>query len=429
MNSDHDMKNLRAVLDRVSLPPMVPMTRRLPDDSLSDVAGEVRRSMDESPGLAASIKPGQRIAVAVGSRGMADLPILVREVVQWFLAKGASPFIVPAMGSHGNATAEGQTALLTGLGVTEESAGCPIVSRMDVVLLGRLPNGLNVYLDKAAHDEADGIFLINRVKGHTSFRGKWESGLVKMLVIGLGKQIGADSCHTYGMHTMPDNLPAMAAVTMEKAPVLGGLAVVENALDKVCLLEVVDREHLLERDAELLLYARERMPSLPCSQLDVLIVDKMGKDISGAGMDPNVLGRYTIPGMSGDLAITRIVALDLTEASHGNAVGMGLADFITSRLWKKVDYEACYLNALTSNSTRGVYTPLVLPTDRDAIRGAVKTSTVPDLNKLRMMRIEDTLKLSRFSVTACMVDEMQERGCIVAGPEKALEFTPEGRLV
>jgi hypothetical protein len=333
------------------------------------------------------------------------------------------------MGSHGNATAEGQISLLAELGITEASAGCSIRSHMDVVRLGSLPNGLSVYFDRTAHEEADGVFLINRIKGHTSFRGKWESGLVKMLVIGLGKQAGADSCHKYGMHAMPDNLPVMASVALRKTPVLGGLAVVENALDKICLLEVVGRERLLERDAELLSFARGRMPALPCSQLDVLIVDRMGKDISGTGMDPNVLGRYTSPGMSGGPSIKRIVALDLTEASHGNAIGMGLADFITRRFQKKIDYEACYLNALTSTNTRGAYTPLVLPTDRDAILSAVKTSNVAEPEKLRMMRIQDTLKLFRFAATPCMVEELCERGCIVEGPEKNLAFTPEGRIV
>lgn len=429
MNYRRDMKNLRAILDRVVLPPIVPMLRTLPDDSITDVAGELFRRLEQAPGLAASITPGKRIAIAVGSRGIAELPVLVHGVVDWFRGKGAAPFIVPAMGSHGNATAEGQRSLLAELGVTEESVGCPIRSCMDVVQLGSLPNCLGVYFDRTAYEEADCIFLINRVKGHTSFRGKWESGLIKMLVIGLGKHVGADSCHTYGMHTMSDNLSAMASITLHKTPVLGGLAVVENALDKICLLEIVGREMLLERDAELLVFARKRMPSLPCSQLDVLIVDKIGKDISGAGMDPNVLGRYTSPGMSGDPSIKRIVALDLTEASHGNAIGMGLADFITSRFQKKIDYEACYINALTSTNTKGAYTPLVFSTDREAILGAIKTSNVTDPGKLRMMRIQDTLKLFRFAATPCMVDELREQGCEVAGSAKALDFTPKGRLL
>lgn len=429
MKSPQDMKKLQAILDRVTLPPMMPMFRKLPDDSIADVAEELHHHLEESADLASSVTPGKRIAVAVGSRGIAGLPMLVHGVVDWLRGKGAVPFIVPAMGSHGNATAEGQVSLLAELGVTEASAGCPIRSSMGVVRLGTLSNGLGVYIDRTAYEEADGIFLINRVKAHTSFHGKWESGLVKMLVIGLGKHVGADSCHTLGMHTMPDNLPTMATMIMQKTSVLGGLAVVENALDKVCLLEVVGQERFLERDAELLAFARKRMPALPCSQLDVLIVDRMGKDISGAGMDPNVLGRYTSPGMSGGPSIKRIVALDLTEASHGNAIGMGLADFITRRFWEKIDYEACYLNALTSTNTQGAYTPLVLPTDRHAVLAAVKTSSVADPTKLRMMRIQDTLRLFRFAATPCMVEELCEQGCEVEGPEKALEFTPGGLIL
>lgn len=422
------MQTLQKILDRVSIPPMVPMIRNIPDDSIPDVKAAVVSAMNADESLGRAVTPGKRIAVAVGSRGIANLPLLVRTVVAWFQAKEAAPFIVPAMGSHGGATAEGQLALLADLGVTEDSTGCSIRSSMEVVPLGTLPNGLGIYFDRTAHEEADGVFMINRIKGHTNFRGKWESGLVKMLAIGLGKHVGADSCHTYGFETMAGNIPAMAAVSLQKVPVLGGLAVVENSLDKVCLVEVLNARNLLERDAELLRFAKTRMPSLPCDQLDVLIVDEMGKDISGAGMDPNVLGRYSVPHMSGGPSISRIVVLNLTDASHGNSIGMGLADFTTYRFRDAINHEAAYINSLTSTATKGSYTPLVLPTDRDAIRGAIKTSNVPDMEKLRMMRIKNTLELLSFSVTPVMVNELEEQGCAVVGPAGDLAFTAEGQL-
>lgn len=425
---ENAMRNLKKIIDHIKLPPMVRVIQTPFDDAIGDVAGETMRALERS-GIGARIKPGMRIAIAVGSRGVANIPILARCVVTWFREKGAEPFIVPAMGSHGNATAEGQVSLLADLGVTEETARCPIRSCMDVVPLGHLSNGLGVYIDRLAHEEADGIFVINRVKPHTSFRGKWESGLIKMITIGLGKQVGANSCHTYGFHTMADNLPAMAAVTLAKASILGGLAAVENANDKTCLVEGVSAEKLMERDAELQAFARTRMPTLPFDQLDVLIIDEIGKNISGCGADPNVIGRYTVPHMSGGPFINRIVALDITEPSHGNAIGMGLADFITKKFRDKINFEAVYINAMTAASTRGAYMPMVFPTDFDAIRGAVKASSVTDMEKLRMARIRNTLEINELYATPCMIAELRKRDCVIEGKPEGMRFSSEGRLL
>ncbi len=422
------MKKIQEVLSRVEIPPMARMVRNIPDDTLPDAVAASFSALEES-GIAGMVTPGMRIAVAAGSRGIAGYPAIMRACIDWFRAKGAVPFIVPAMGSHGGATAQGQVALLAGLGVTEESAGCPIRASMDVVKLGELGNGLGVYMDRIAHDEADGVFVLNRVKPHTNFRGKWESGLVKMLAIGLGKHTGADSCHSHGFQAMAENMPAMAAVVLERASILGGLAVVENAMDKTCRVEAVPAAAMFDRDAGLLEFARTRMPSLPFDSLDVLVVEEMGKNISGSGMDPNVLGRYSVPHMSGGPAISRIVVLDLTDASHGNAIGMGLADFIPWRFRDKIDFEAGYINSLTSTTTRGSYMPLALPTDRDAIRAAIKTCNVTDSGKLRMARIKNTLELGSFSVTPCMVEELLARGCEIAGPAEELAFSANGSLV
>ena len=422
------MENLRRVLSRITIPSMVPMIRHIHDDSVKDVVKETTEALERS-GIAANIDPGMRVAVAVGSRGIANISVLVRASVSWLRAKGAEPFIVPAMGSHGQATAEGQRSLLADLGVTEESAMCPVRASMDVVKLGELPNGLGVYFDRVAYEEADAVFVINRVKPHTNFRGKWESGIVKMLTIGLGKQIGADSCHTYGFSTMAENVPAMAEISLEKVNILGGVAVVENAMDQTCLIEAVRPERFLERDAALLEFARTCMPSLPIETLDILIVDEMGKNISGAGMDPNVIGRCSVSGVIFSPVINRIVVLDLTEESHGNAIGMGLADFITFRFKEKIDYEAAYINSMTATTTKGAFMPMAFPSDFDAIRGAIKTSNVTDMKKLRMMRIKNTLEMTHLGVTPNMVDELRQQGCEVDGPEASLEFSPDGTLM
>ena len=422
------MQNLKKIISHITLPPVVRVIQTLLDDALVDIEGEALSALEHS-GIAAKIKPGMRIAIAVGSRGLANIPVLAKSVVTWLRGKGAEPFIVPAMGSHGNATAEGQASLLADLGVTEETTGCPIRSCMDVVMLGRLPNGLGVYIDRLAYEEADGIFVINRVKPHTSFRGRWESGLVKMITIGLGKQVGADSCHTYGFHTMAENLPAMASISLGKANILGGLAAVENASDKTCLLEGVPIERLMDRDAELLAFARTRMPSLPFDQLDVLIIDEIGKNISGCGIDPNVIGRYTVPHINGGPSISRIVALDITEPSHGNSIGMGLADFITEQFRNKIDFEAVYINAMTAASTRGAFTPMVFPTDFDAIRGAIKASSVTDMGALRMARIRNTLDICELYATPCMINELVDRGCVIASTPEDMKFSSEGRLL
>jgi hypothetical protein len=373
------------------------------------------------------IVPGMRIAMAVGSRGVANLPLLVRMSVDWFKALGAKPFIVPAMGSHGLASAEGQTALLASLGVTDACMGCPIQSCMEVVKLGELPNGLPVYMDSQAY-AADGIFVLNRVKPHPSFRGPHESGLLKMITIGLGKQIGADSCHTYGFSHMHENLPAMAAISLQKTNILGGLGVVENALEKTCLIKVAVREELFSCDEELLNIAKSKLLRLPFTMLDVLIVDEIGKNISGSGMDSNVVGRFSSDHMRSEIRFTKIVALDLTPESHGNAAGMGHANFITHRLRDKTDFEAMYANCLTATETRAVCMPPALATDQDAVKAAVKTCFQPDVDRIRMAHIKNTMEMQRFEASACLMEEAIAKGCHLIRPAIPMRFDSDGIL-
>jgi len=409
------------------LPRMVRVRQVFRDDALADVAAALRAEI-AAPAIAQRIKPGARIAVAVGSRGLADLPLVVHVVVDELKRRGAQPFIVPAMGSHGSATAEGQQALLAALGVTEASAGCPIVSSMETVELGKLPNGLPVYMDKQSM-LADGIVVINRVKLHTSFSGASESGLVKMLSIGLGKQRGAESCHAEGMEHMAQNIVDMARVKLKHAPVLFGVATLENASEKISRVAAVPAESLVERDAELLVEARRNMPSIPFTPLDVLVIDRMGKEFSGTGMDPHITGRTTTPFVTVAQQVKRMVVLDLSDKSKGNATGMGLADVCTRRLADKVDYEATYANHLTSTVIWHAKVPMTLPTDRRAIQAAAKTSNVPDLAALRVVRIPNTLHLEHLAVSEAMLDQAARHPAVeVLGDPQPWAFDAEGNL-
>ena len=281
------------LLQDIVLPKMIRVTQNFPNNAIQDIAGTVRTEL-RKPAITGRVKKGMRVAVAVGSRGVAEIPQIVRVVVEELKVLGAKPFIVPAMGSHGGASAEGQIEVLAGLGVTESSAGCPIVSCMDTIELGVLKNGLPVLMDKNAM-QADGIVVINRVKPHTSFSGNIESGLVKMITIGLGKQKGADSCHALGFKYMAEFIVDMARVKLQKAPFLFGVGTVENAYDKVAKIAVIPAEDIIDTEKQLLVESKKNMPKILFDPLDVLVVDQMGKEFSGSGMDPHITGRASVP--------------------------------------------------------------------------------------------------------------------------------------
>jgi hypothetical protein len=416
-----------SLLRDIALPKMVRVRQLFPSDALGDVAGALRAELG-APAIAERVRKGARIAVAVGSRGLADLPLVVNTVIDELKRRGAAPFIVPAMGSHGGATAEGQTGLLAALGVTEASAGCPIVSSMETVELGRLPNGLPVYMDKQSM-QADGIVIINRVKPHTSFSGPSESGLVKMLSIGLGKQKGAESCHAIGFAHMAQNIVDMAQVKLKHAPILFGVATIENAYEKISRVAAVPAEHIVARDAELLQEAKRSMPRILFNPLDVLVVDQMGKEFSGTGMDPHITGRTSTPYVEVVQQATRMVVLDLSDKSKGNATGMGLADICTRRLADKVDVEPTYANHLTSTVVWHAKVPMTMPTDQRAIQAAIKTCNVPDLARLRVVRIPNTLHLEHIAISAAMLEQASRTaGIEVIGEPQPWAFDADGNL-
>ncbi|MEM6733946.1 MAG: DUF362 domain-containing protein, partial [Myxococcota bacterium] len=336
------------------------------------------------------ITPGQRVAVAVGSRKLASLVDIVRATVEALRARGAQVFIVPAMGSHGGATQEGQQRVLERYGITEAQVGAPIDPSLETLSLGRTESGFSVPFARSVL-AADALLLINRVKPHTSFRAPIESGLVKMLVIGLGKHAGATEIHAQGYTTFAQTLPEAFELICKHVPVLGGLATVENSTHAVGLLEFVPTDAILEREPTLLDHARSLMPRIPFARLDVLIVDQVGKDLSGTGMDPNVTGRPTAAQLSRDQGPQRLVALRLTNETEGNANGVGAADIVTHRLAERVDWTKTWTNNITSTELAGGRLPIVMATDRDAIALALHSCTGVGPEGVRLARISSTM--------------------------------------
>ena len=420
-------EKLAAILQDAELPELLKVTRHFPQDGISDVADAVTNALDRS-GVACALAPGGSVALGVGSRGIASLPEVVRATVGWFQGKGAKPFIVPCMGSHGGATAEGQKQLLGHLGITEEAMRCAVISGMDVTQVGTLPNGLPVYMDAGA-DAASAVFVINRVKAHTAFTGRHESGLLKMLTIGLGKRRGAESCHELGFGAFAEIMPEMGRCLLQQRPgILGGLALVENERDQLCHVEAVRRHELVERDAQLLVLAKRRMATLPFAQVDVLLIQRMGKNISGAGMDPNITGRSPSPFKSGGLQAGKMGVLRLTPQSRGNATGIGAADVTTRSLADALDAESTYINVLTSTVLRSAMLPVVMPDDRTAVQCLVKTCNACGRG-IRLAYIQDTLSLGRFWASPALAAELRDReDCDVDAGMQPFVFDGQGCL-
>jgi len=391
----------------MKIPRLIKVRQYFKREYIEDIEDRVRWEILK---LGISIKPGSEIAIAVGSRGIRNIDRIVKATVGVIKEMGGKPFIVPAMGSHGGATAEGQKELLEGYGIREEVIGAPIRSSMEVV---ELPSdGLvnRVFMDKIAYS-ADGTIVINRIKPHTDFHGDIESGLLKMCVIGLGKHKQAIEIHRFGTYGLKHLIPLTAERIIKYGNIIFGIAIVENAYDETMIIEGVKPEEFEETDRRLLKIAKENMPSLPVDNLDLLIVDQMGKDISGAGMDTNIIGRIYIDGEPEPERpkITRIVVTDLTEKTHGNAIGIGLADFTTRKLFEKIDFNATYQNAVTSTFVLRGKIPIIAEDSRTAIEWALKTCGPIEIENAKIIRIKDTLSLSELYVSKSILDEINDR--------------------
>lgn len=408
-------------------PPLVPVTQHFDRPRVRDITATLRREIARIP---AGEIAGKRIAITVGSRGIAELPTIIRALVGALRACRAAPFIVPAMGSHGGATAEGQIKVLNGYGITETAIGAPIRSSMDVVEITRLDDGTPLYIDRIA-SEADGIVIANKIKPHADFKGAYESGMVKMLCIGLGKHKGAVALHDHGFGRFHSLLPQAAQALLERLPVLFGLAILENAFDDLMHLEIVPRQLMLEREKELLARAKSSIGRLPFPEIDVLIVDEIGKNISGEGMDPNVTGR---PGsrLAGFEApsIQKIVALDVTPHSHGNGVGIGSADLTTRKCVEKIDLGAMYTNAITATILDPAKLPIILNSDHDAICVALKTCNRITPASAKIVRIQNTLEVEKIQVSPALLPQVERNPRLsVCGQAAHMTFDHNGNLI
>ncbi len=369
------------------------------------------------------ILPGQRVAVGVGSRGTHDLRVIVATVVECLRAMQLEPYIIPAMGSHGGATAEGQELMLAELGISEKTVKAPIVSNMDVVSLGHIESGAEVFFAKDAI-AADHIMVINRIKPHTAFRSDVESGLCKILAVGCGRQIGAANMHKYDL---AKSIVPAARLIMQKTSVLGGLGVTENASGGTHSIKLVGPQGFADLDREFLKIAWQLLPKLPVDDLDILLVDEMGKNISGAGMDPNVIGFWRREGGPRKPDFRILIVLDLTLHSHGNATGIGMADLTTRRMIDQIDWNATYTNVFTSGVLRSARMPIPLENDRAAVEAAL--ARVPDPAKARMVRIVNTGELETFWASEAILPELQKLADVTVDREPlVLSFNENMRL-
>lgn len=413
----------------MNLPPLARVRQNIAQPRVEDVAGTVRRLILES-GLRARVPAGGTVAVGVGSRGIKNIATMARATVDALKEMGYRPFIVAAMGSHGGACSEGQRELLAGYDVTEEAMGVPVKTDMDTVVLGTNPVGLPIYFDKNAYG-ADGIVLLNRVKPHSDFHATYESGIVKMMTIGLGKRDGATQVHKLGLRGLKEVLPAVGRFLLENTKFALGLAILENARDETADIVPLEPHNLFEEEPKLLDRARSLMGRLPFDQIDLLVVGELGKNYSGAGMDPNVIGRLMIETQD-DFArpvVTRLVVLDVSEESHGNIVGIGFADLATERLVANIDHEAFRINVLTSCCLERARIPITLPTDRAVIEQALDTCWRIDPAEARIVVIPNTLETDELWVSNPLEAEIAANPALTRETEYLpMPIGPDGRL-
>ena len=418
------------VFSHSTLPRWARFRQRLDDEPVGSIPDAVAREF-RKPEVIAAIPAGSKVAITGGSRGIDRIGQVLKAIVAEVKTLGGEPFIIPAMGSHGGATAEGQAALLAHYGVVEEEMGCPIRASMETVLLGELPGGVPVYFDRIAHDEADVVIPVGRVKPHTDFRGPVESGLAKMIAIGLGKQKGASWFHSQGIGTFGDLIPRVAGFSLSKVNIPFGMALVENGLSKLSVIEAVPRDGMFEREAVLLEMSKQKLAMLPrVPEVDVLIVDRIGKDISGDGADPNVINRDvagTIDFTDVVPKVQRYVVRGLTEDTDGNATGIGMFDFALRQLVDGIDTIPTYMNMITAKSPAGARIPITVDSDQQALQLAIASALKMEEGKARIMRIESTKNLATFLASETLVDDLLATGDVEqVGELEPIEFDGAG---
>ena len=414
-----------------TFPKIFKIRQKISAPRLENVEKRVNELLDQFE-LQKRVKKGEYVALTAGSRGIKDKPRVLKTIVGRLKDLGATPFIVPCMGSHGGATAEGQTEVLEGLGITEQSVGAPILSSVEVQQIGKTRFGTPVLIDKNIC-RADKIIAVNRIKLHTDFKGDFESGVIKMMVIGMGKPEGAMMVHRLTLkHGFPAVLTEVGSIILKKLPIFFGMGILENPYDETAFIELLRPEEMFEKEKALLKKARKLMPRLPFDQIDILIMDELGKNVSGAGMDTNVIGRcHSLNNQKPKKPkITRIFVRDLTEASHGNACGIGLAEYTTKRLVDKIDYPSMHINSITGMTPENGRVPIFFEKDRDALSAAHENSGVFDPRDLRILWIKNTLELEYIYASVPLLKEARSNSKIeVLGKPFDLPFDDHGNLI
>ncbi|MFE5323213.1 lactate racemase domain-containing protein [Paenibacillus sp. NPDC056579] len=416
----------------MKLPRMVQVKQRFAGPAVEHIAREVWEQLARA-GIDEAVTPGMRIALTAGSRGIANIAEIIKATAAKLKSLGAEPFIIPAMGSHGGATAEGQVKVLASLGVTEAYCEAPILSSMEVVQIGRTERDIPVYIDRHA-SEGDGIILIGRIKVHTDFKSPIgiESGIMKMAAIGLGKHEQALALHNYGIQGIRDFMPEVSRVVFEKANILCGIGIVENAYEQTAVIEAIPTPRIEERERELLKLSASLMPKLPVQQLDVLHVDRIGKNYSGTGMDTNIIGRMRILGVDEPASpnIKYVIAGDLSDECQGNALGIGLADLTTKRLFEKIDYHKTNENVITSTFLHRALIPIILDNDLEAMRTALRCCWGVSPEQARIIRIANTLHLEHMYVSESLIPEIEALDHVkVVGDLEEMKFDGSGVFI
>lgn len=424
LNDQFNSGALQKILKDQQLPPFIPVRQQLSVQKVetADLPMKIDASLAD---VINRIRPDMRIGITVGSRGIDQLVPTLRHLVSSVKSKGGDPYLIPCMGSHGF-TAAGQKMILEGLGVTATSVGAPIVSQDNLVLLKGDAESNDAWVDRFLL-ECDGIIVLNRIKPHTAFRGPVESGLQKMMAVGMGKQRGAAACHKNGFADMANTIIRTAKTILATHKILFGFAMVENANGELALVEAIPAEKICQREPDLLLIAKEMAPSLPFDTIDLLIVDEMGKNISGSGMDTNVIGRYPTQGMSGGPKIDQLVVLSLTDASEGSGHGMGFADFISARLFRSLNLDSTYPNGLTNRTSAPAKIPPIMPNDKMAIQAGLRCCTTKGLSEMRAVRIKNTHDLTEFYVSPALLKQSKRPLAVLDLPQK-LSFDTNGTI-
>ncbi|NEU31980.1 DUF2088 domain-containing protein [bacterium LRH843] len=423
-----------AIIDggfNVDLPKMIKVKQHFQDDRIEKIEEAVWGQLEKEE-IRNQFKKGHKIAVTVGSRGVADIDLITKAVIDKLKEYGTVPFIIPAMGSHGGGTPQGQLDILASYHITEETMGVPIEASMEVIQIGTTENSIPVYVSKPAL-EADGIIVMGRIKPHTNFRGPIESGLMKMMTIGLGKHRGATYVHKKGFHRFAEYIPEVGRMIIEKAPILCGIGLVENGYHEQMIVKAVLPKEIEQTDVELLKMARESMPRILFDGIDLLIVEEIGKNISGNGMDPNVTGRYSETFMmkhETKQPVQKIAVLGLTKETQGNACGIGDADVTTKSVFEEIDLHKTYANVITSTLLPGGAIPMMLDNDQQAIAVALKTCYDIEPHEAKIVRIKNTAQLDEIEISEALLAEAEKNDAIqIIGEPSSISFTENGKLI